>query len=357
MSTPGHLPANSVHLRKATIKPLRAGAYSMYPHSVAWFDGARQVVLGEQLPDGTSRAVAYRLADGVERELCRFPIPSVWADVALDVPLMSVVSENKLWIMDPNDSNSLRAIYTAPAGIVINTLSSISPDGSKVMLTTRPTGTEGSGICVDTATGHTTTLIPHDWWADHFVCSPLDPDWVAYAWQTWGTPDYPVYGCQPYVWHAEQAPKGRRIFDQVTGGEDPTKLMHTTHDRWAYDELSLLTIVYHNSPGGPRGLWRMYVDGRPPRLLSASPNDWHCDVTRDGKWAVVDTTGPWGDPHGQGSSIVLVEVSTGRRQELARCHSQAHPYHPHPTFNPDGTRILFNSIVDDRPLVQLIELS
>ncbi|HLL88198.1 MAG TPA: hypothetical protein VK324_02745 [Tepidisphaeraceae bacterium] len=350
-------PLAGTHLRAAVVRPLRAGAYSMYPHSVAYFDAGRQVVLGEQFPDGTSRIFAYRFADGGERELCRFPVPSLWADIALDADVLAVVAQERLWVMDPNDLASLREVYHAPAGLVVNGLCSISRDGSKVLLTTRPGGKGGAGVLVDVASGRATTFVEHDWWADHFVFSPFDDSWAAYGWQSWTTPRYKTHGNLSYVWHAEQAPHGRQAFDQVTGAADPARPLHTTHDRCAFDELAYYTIVYPDSPGGPRGLWLVPVDGRPPRLVSASPNDWHCDVTRDGKWAVVDTIGPWGDPRGAGHSIVLVEVATGRRQELARCHSKAHPYHPHPTFSPDGRTILFNSIVDGAPLVQAIDLT
>ncbi|WP_405718467.1 hypothetical protein [Streptomyces sp. NBC_00046] len=76
--------------------------------------------------------------------------------------------------------------------------------------------------------------------------------------------------------------------------------------------------------------------------------DRHCDISRDGRRAVVDTTGPFDAPGrgwqdaGQVSDVVLVDMATGARTPLARTEADRHPRHPHPVFTPDGTAVLYN---------------
>ncbi len=77
-------------------------------------------------------------------------------------------------------------------------------------------------------------------------------------------------------------------------------------------------------------------------------------VTRDGRWAVVDTTGPWDRPGKSWenaediSDIVLLDMKTGERHFLARSRQyMRHPRHPHPVFSPDGSTIFFNESSPD----------
>ena len=108
-------------------------------------------------------------------------------------------------------------------------------------------------------------------------------------------------------------------------------------------------VAYGVSPAGPRGLYEVFADDRPARLISPGERDYHCDVSRDGRWAVVDTTGPHDAP-GCGwenaldiCDILIVDMKTGRREFLARSRQyKFHPRHPHPVFSPDGSTIFYN---------------
>lgn len=151
-----------------------------------------------------------------------------------------------------------------------------------------------------------------------------------------------------WAWHAREAPRGRCVFDQKR--RENGKFLYVGHERWCFHETAVLAVAYGFSEIGPCGLYLLYPDGRPPRLVSRSDHDLHCNISRDGRFPVVDTTGRhdapgrgWESPDNKTSDIVLIERATGARRFLARSRlGQAHPSHPHPTFSPDGQTIFFN---------------
>lgn len=110
-----------------------------------------------------------------------------------------------------------------------------------------------------------------------------------------------------------------------------------------------VVVAYGESEAGPRGLWQVLPDGE-ARLVSPGERDWHCGISRDGKWAVVDTSGPADAPGrgwqnaGRESSIVAVDTETGERTLLATTGHEPHPYHPHPSITPDGRSVVFNHV-------------
>ncbi|MDR2675915.1 MAG: hypothetical protein LBC18_13875, partial [Opitutaceae bacterium] len=109
------------------------------------------------------------------------------------------------------------------------------------------------------------------------------------------------------------------------------------HEVALFHRLGALTIVFPNSPGRPTGLYEINFDGT---FRCASPDtvrtDWHCNPSRDGRWAVVDTqeTGV--------SHLYAVNLATGARRLLCRTSYTAHPWHPHPHISPDGKWVVFN---------------
>lgn len=60
---------------------------------------------------------------------------------------------------------------------------------------------------------------------------------------------------------------------------------------------------------------------------------WHCNSTRDNKWAAGDTFA---------GSIWIIDVETGHKYHIASDIKMA-PDHGHPFFSPDGTKLCFQS--------------
>lgn len=60
---------------------------------------------------------------------------------------------------------------------------------------------------------------------------------------------------------------------------------------------------------------------------------WHCNASRDDRWAAGDTFG---------GNVWLIDVRTGERHWLVS-DTKMRPDHAHPSFSPDGTKVLFQS--------------
>jgi Tol biopolymer transport system component len=64
---------------------------------------------------------------------------------------------------------------------------------------------------------------------------------------------------------------------------------------------------------------------------------WHPCISPDGNWIVTDCQPD--DDHGQ-SDLMLIHIPSGVAQRLMSVYTSGrHPYHPHPSFSADGTRI------------------
>jgi Tol biopolymer transport system component len=147
-------------------------------------------------------------------------------------------------------------------------------------------------------------------------------------------------------WHPQYAPDGACFFNQMPN--DSERPLYAGHERWSFHDRSVLAIAYGDSPGRPRGVYESFVDGRPQRLISEGDRDMHLDVSRDGRWVVVDTSGAHDLP-GKGwenadciSDILFIDRQSGERRFAARSSITKHPSHPHPVFSPDGSRVYFN---------------
>jgi len=81
------------------------------------------------------------------------------------------------------------------------------------------------------------------------------------------------------------------------------------------------------------------VDDDEPAHVCAGPYFWHSASSADGEWIVADTN--WPD-----QGIMLVHVPSGRYAPLVRPRSvigHAQDTHPHPSFNRDASKVIFNS--------------
>jgi hypothetical protein len=264
--------------------------------------------------------------------------------VAEQTDQLGFVAENSFWIMDIARPESLRRVYQAPTGHVLAQLPSITANGKFMAASLKyPDGTY-AGVRVATETGEMEVLFKKSWWVNHLHFCPHDESWIGFCHEG---PAVEIPR-RVWAWHAELAPEGNCLFDHGPVG------LAMGHERWCFHATSSLAVAYGIGKSSQAGTYELYPDGRAPRLVGQSDRDWHVGVTRDGRWAVVDTTGPW-DRAGKGwenaediSDIVLLDMKTGERHFLARSRQyMRHPRHPHPTFSPDGSTIFFNESSPD----------
>ncbi|MDQ0646533.1 hypothetical protein QFZ53_000729 [Microbacterium natoriense] len=325
--------------------------YAAYPHCNAFFDDGRRMVVGDATaprllvvdvePDASPELVLdlRPLGDGDGRLL--------WFDVAVNAPILATTWSDSVITLELADASAAPSIvYTAGADARIDGLVSINAEGTKVAAI-EVRDADRSLLVIDLATGRVDRRLHVAWTANHVQFSPADDEWIGFAHEGASTEvDDRVWGSHPVL-----APFGRPLADQAALSSEDRPLA-LGHERWMFHRADAIVVAYGDGPS-PRGVWEVPTDDRAPRLLSAGERDWHCGISRDGTRIVVDTTGPadapgsgWTDA-GDRSTLVVIDVADGSRRALTETRFLPHPFHPHPAFTPDGTRIVFNRVDDD----------
>ena len=216
---------------------------------------------------------------------------------------------------------------------------------------------------INLESGTAKTLITADWVLDHAHFSPFDPSWICYACGE------PKRYKRLWTWHATQAPNGKPLFKQIE--ENGTKF-DIGHERAMFNKAALVVVAYGTeSDAKPCGLYEVGFDGT-VRLISESNRDFHCNISRDGRWAVVSLQGAFdhldstaesnwrtqGGMYGF-SDVMVVNMSNGKRQFLYRATNSrsGQPYEVQPTISPDGRWVLLKDASEKRVIAIEMDLS
>ena len=325
---------------------VREGFYLTYPHSNGFCKDGHTLVLGHL--DGMIASLwktAPEAKDDVR--ICEFDVSreagQLWFDVASRANRLVVASGNEVWVYDLDKMGQGKCIYRVDLPVqMFYPHPSLSSDGRQVVIGVR-FPERYAALWIDVESGESRNLFECPRWVNHLHFSPYDENWIGFCHEgacekisdrVWG-------------WHAVHAPEGRCLFDQNWG--TPARKLYVGHERWCFHAPTALVVAYGGSPGGPRGVYEVSAEGKPPRLISQGDRHLHVNVSRSGHYAVIDTSGPH-DLAGRGwenaqnvSDILLLDVSTGEQRWLARSKlDPKHPYHPHPVFSPDEKFIFFN---------------
>ncbi|GAA5196420.1 hypothetical protein [Microbacterium jejuense] len=361
----------SAHTREAP-RLLLENAYATYPHANGYYgDGGRRVALGRAAgvdeivgvawdaaaPSGGEPEVLVPAgflvaASGHERSAWspEAPTRSVpWFDVGLRSHTLVCAHGDALIAVELSDAvRRPRVAYRSQEGWTLDGLAGVAADGRTAAVTEEREGVHRA-LLVELGDGSSREILRHRWHANHVHFAPADEGWIGYSHEGPAT----AVDDRVWAWHSTAAPSGRPVVDQRALSHDPPDAVALGHERWMFHDLGAVVVAYGESPAGPRGVYEVFVDGRPPRLVSAGERDWHVGISRDGRRLVVDTTGPAGAPGrgwehaGTSSSIVLIDAVTGERRTLVEAGFIAHPYHPHPSFTPDGSAVVFNHVERD----------
>lgn len=198
------------------------------------------------------------------------------------------------------------------------------------------------------------------------TCARMPPVNVILAIATDGSGDREIFQTTELLAHAQFSPDGRsilyasnlpRLWIVDADGRNNQVLRAQTHREWITHEswLSDDEVMFSYWPHGLRAIRR---DGSREREIGAF-SCWHPSARRDGRMIVCDTTLP-------DIGLQLVDPSTGQRRTL--CHPQASSRgfqwakpepiwegpvpeeaygpqwsHPHPSFSPDGRKVIYTS--------------
>jgi len=109
------------------------------------------------------------------------------------------------------------------------------------------------------------------------------------------------------------------------------------HEAWAYDGSGLFFVKY-DIPGTlkPNGIYFVDLKGN-AKCINSETNHWHVCANR----ALTHTASDTGSA-GTVSKVLLTEIKTGKMQVLNEItRFQNHPGHPHPSFSPDGKKVVY----------------
>lgn len=344
--------------------------YFAYTHANAFLPDGRTHVVARGENGGIS-FIAFDPQSGRERALGFLKGVDLYYSLSDDGRTLAETDGRRLLAWELGSKNEPRVLFRDPEGEegkwAIN-VSDISADGRSFVAMRRFRGTkpykvlpDGRGLQYqllthDLRSGRSEFAMEADWWINHVHFSPHDPAWISMAHEG----DADKIPDRLWAWHAKDAPDGRMIFNQT--GPDGLPL-YVGHERAMFDKPACVCIAYGASPSAATGLYEIGFDGKSSRLVSASDRDWHCNISRDGKWAVVDTTGPhdapgrgWEDA-GRVSDVLAVNMRTGARAFLHRSSQSKHPYHPHPHISPDGRWVVFNDSDSRRTMALEIDPS
>jgi len=115
-----------------------------------------------------------------------------------------------------------------------------------------------------------------------------------------------------------------------------------THDTWRGTSREVIFIQANRlqiTERYPSTIEAVDVDTGALRIVARRGSYWHCCASPDGTRIISDTNWPQ-------RGLVLIDVATGREQILCwPGESGGAPAwgHPHPSFSPDGRRVLYNS--------------
>jgi hypothetical protein len=327
-----------------------SNSYYTYPHSNGFLPDGKCVLASTALAPGNPGLdfLSFDLGTGESSLITHLRDPRMY--YAIDRKgVAAVARQHGVFVVDMLRKNDPpRPLFEDPKWTVHSDCD-ISADGTKVLITLArhdPPPMIHRCDLIDVASGQVETIMETTWTIDHAHFSPFDPSWIVMA------NAEPHTLARLWVWNRESAPNGRNLFEQA---RPDGKVFAIGHERAMFNKRAVLVVAYgSNSSARPCGLYEVGFDGM-IRLVSESMRDLHCNVSGDGRWAVVSLqgthdalmqriSGDWLEgPSGYGwSDVMVVNLATGARQFLYRGtnSNKGQPYEVQPTISPDAKWVL-----------------
>ena len=314
-------------VRQVTDSPLTHDTH-FYFHDPAWTADSSWFVFRSNRP-GTSELIAMRaesgemtqITDGASRNGCVSHVRDEAVYVSgreFRATSLETREERVIGVL-PDDTD----VYSGP---------SVNADGSLLVFGGSRGGRRGL-FSMRTETGETWPIWLTDGTPSHVNCSLVDPSLVMHC-------DSTVPDGEPKqrVWVLST--DGARHWHPYT--QSPQEWL--THESWLGTTGKLLICYW------PTGIMEINVDGSGERLIAVI-NAWHAGASKDGAYCVVDTN--WPD-----RGIHLIETATGRMCKLCESENRSDGTgsHPHPSFSPDGTTVVFGSERTGSPEIYMVDV-
>lgn len=326
------------------------GAYFVYTHSNGFLSDGR-LLLSEKTGKWTN-LILFDPSTGVATQAGALPNTRLYGGLSRNNLFVTTVNNCVVVMNLLSGVDSSRLLYEAPQPWRMG-LPDISPDGKYVYMDfhiyrSSPQCNEIRVLRVDGDNPDGgRVLIRKPWLLNHVQHSTRVPGWIMFAHEGGPVLD------RMWAWNSALAPEGVPIFKQE---DSDGRALYVGHEVLMPNKLAAISVVFGGSPGRPHGLYEINLadEGGPSseQLVSEGDRDWHCNISRDGDWAVVDTMGPSDMPgapspewlkDGARSDVMVVNMRTGARRLLSRSSFMIkHPWHPHPHISPDNKWVIYN---------------
>jgi hypothetical protein len=329
--------------------------YFTYPHMNGCLSDNVSIIITSIQRADTIVIYCWNFLTNQVREVCRTHRRNMYSDLAESSnELLFIRDRRDIVSVDVDRGQTIKSIYTPDVdhGSLLEGVVSTTQDGQRVSYAVERFASPADNHVVgakifefDRKQEKVELLSNLDFNADHQHYCPADPRWIGFSHEG------DIRKSLDRVWAIErtsEGPRAQRMWNEAGSKEG---VLFAGHERWAFHTAGALVVAFGFSPGNARGLY--FVDARTQAasLISESQTDWHCNISRRGRWAVVDTLQLKGSEFEEDgrriSDVILVDMQTGQRTFLARSHAGDHPFHPHPHFTPDARHVVFNDFQAD----------
>ncbi|MBN1350882.1 PD40 domain-containing protein [candidate division KSB1 bacterium] len=231
-----------------------------------------------------------------------------------------------------------RPLATLPPHLKLSGTLTVDADGEWVIIGTERQDKKSQWAIykINLGSGEFVLVTELDFHVGHCQSHPTRPGLIMFCHETGGDADQ-------RMWLVDSDGSNLRPFYKETFNE------WVTHEVWWGADRALFTIWPYNEEmrKKPHGIAAVELESGEMTILSQHAY-WHVGGSPDGKWAVGDTFE--GD-------LYLVRADTRQTKLLTGGHRPpGATVHPHPSFSPDGKRVLFCSEKNGHWDLFLIEL-
>jgi len=245
---------------------------------------------------------------------------------------MYYISSRQIWNLDMDSilkdkqkykGEFRRKVADLPDNTKLSGSISLDSDEKKIYMGVQHAKDSWGLVALDIKTGKYSKIIDTDFRVGHCQAHPSRSGLIMYCWETGGD-------SQQRMWIVNADGRANAPFYKETYDE------WVTHEVWWGSNKALFTIWPKNEEmlKKPHGIAYVTLEDRTLHILNQRKY-WHVGGSPDGKWAVGDTFA---------GELYLISADSNQAKLLTQGHRpRGATVHPHPSFSPDGSKVLFCS--------------